>query len=96
LQRIGYLFCVRPAYAARMIALVISDTPISIIIPAQNTNHLVVSIRNVRVRKLAPNQKTRFDTVSAFLLHGERATNLSAKTTIWKRPKAKLNCSTAE
>jgi len=77
----------------------ISDTPISIIIPVQNTNHVVdvvVSLRNLYVRKPVPNQKTRFDTVSAFLLNGERATNLSAKMKIWKRPHAKLNCVTAE
>jgi len=77
----------------------ISDTPISIITPAQNTNHVVavvVSLRNVRIRKLAPNQKTRSDTVSAFLLNGERATNLSAKMTIWIRPQTKLNSVAAE
>ena len=69
--------------AARMTALAISETPTSIIIVAQNTNHVVVSIRNVLIRWLAPNQKTRFEAVSAFLLTGEWATNLRARTAIW-------------
>ncbi len=63
----------------------ISDIPTSIITPAQNTNHVVtvvISLRNVQARKLVPNQKTRFDVVSAFLLNGERATNLSTKMMI--------------
>ena len=84
---------------ARIIALITSDTPISITIPAQKTNHvciLVDSTRSIRIRKPVPNQKTKFDIVSAFLPHGERAKNLSAKTTIWKSPMAKLNFSAAE
>ncbi len=36
--------------AARMTALAISETPTSIIIVAQDTNHVVVSIRNVLIR----------------------------------------------
>jgi len=91
--------------AAKTIALMISDTPTSIIIPDQNTNHLdisvshgnlILSIRNVRVRKPVPNQKTMFDMVSAFLLQGETAKNLSAKMTIWKSAQTKLNRSTAK
>jgi len=82
-----------------MTALIIKDKPISMMIAAQNANHITVvvdSLRNLPTRKPVANQKTISEVVSAFLRNGERAKILNRNKPARNMPHAKQNWEAAE